>query len=82
MKKQGGPAFPMAVSEPGAGTHWENGMTLRDWMAGMAVQGLVSSPHQSGCFQDMAIDAYELADAMIEARAGMSPRSHRDEADG
>lgn len=45
----------------------EQGMELRDYFAGMAVQGLIA---QFGCKSDRATAkfAYEIADAMMEAR--------------
>ena len=42
--------------------------TLRDYFAGMALQGYVSNPNWSGNPLIAAIDAYDIADAMIEAR--------------
>lgn len=60
------PAFPIT-------NHWHNelnhynGMTLRDYMAAKAMQGLISingeTPHDY-----VAIDAYSYADAMLKAR--------------
>ena len=74
----GGPAFP--------GKHQENvgipdlapkmiliehgGMTLRDWFAGMALQGFISSYPRGDCADAhlIAPDCYEVADAMLAAR--------------
>ena len=49
------------------------GMTLRDWFAGQVANGLVNSAsHASGTgdriINEVACDAYRLADAMLEAR--------------
>lgn len=72
----GGPAFP--AEGPSAGQFENHGMTLRDYFAAKAVQGLIAV-----IFKDVAqkyIDktdrinplfaktAYEVADAMLEAR--------------
>lgn len=74
----GGPAFPV----PGLQDHEEfNGMPLRDYFAAKVVAGLCANPggpyqqsNQSGwtlvnCTLDqVAEEAYRLADAMIAAR--------------
>lgn len=78
QQHDGGPAFPSGKSEtPG----YENslpyyeGMSLRDWFAGMALQGIVSSifctPEVT--FNECAGRAYGMADAMLAARKGVSP---------
>ena len=70
MKYTGGPAFPFS------GDHAFSGMTLRDYFAAKAMQGLLSSgwcgqerelSPASGC-REVAQDAYLMADAMLEAR--------------
>jgi len=69
-KKNGGPAFPHIDSGCG---RFEEGMTLRDYFAAKALQGLFFDPSPSG---EMTCDisavyariAYEYADAMLEAR--------------
>lgn len=65
-KETGGPAFPRA------GKEWEpseSGMTLRDWFAGMALQGLMANPNtEARSYKQCAQDAYVAADAMLEAR--------------
>lgn len=53
----GGQAFPT--------TH--DGMSLRDWFAGMALQGLIASG-ANGSARD-AIESYTIADRMILERA-------------
>jgi len=44
-----------------------NGMDLRDWFAGLAMQGMLADP-QVAVHRDIAIDAYYMADVMMEAR--------------
>jgi hypothetical protein len=69
--KTGGPAFPV----PGL-QHDEafNGMTLRDWLAGQAMQALVTSRHGDdarGEYMESTVarNAYAMADAMLAERA-------------
>ena len=62
-KNTGGPAFPVGSGDMRDPT----GMTLRDWFAGMAMQGLVSSP-RSIPRATIAEHAYLMADAMIAER--------------
>ncbi len=62
----GGTAFP---SEYIPGTATTPGMSLRDWFAGMALQGQAdrfSHPHRHR--ELLAKDCYDIADAMIAAR--------------
>jgi hypothetical protein len=61
----GGPAFP----------GWDEnssspilGMSLRDWFAGMALQGMLACPGSSGGDDAYEVDAYRLADRMIAER--------------
>jgi hypothetical protein len=61
----GGPAF--AVAEL-ANIKWE-GMTLRDYFAAKAMQSMNTRQDYSDAPADaIALDAYELADAMLKAR--------------
>jgi len=55
----------------------DNGLTIRDQFAGLAMQGLISSPtmgdpdlHNSAeeWIKDITETAYEFADAMLKAR--------------
>lgn len=60
----GGPAFPYRPADVGC-----EGMTLRDWFAGMALQGRAhrfDHPHQHR--ELLARDCYEIADAMLTER--------------
>ena len=63
----GGPAFPGVDYVSQHGKKNPEGMTLRDWMAGMAMQGICASgPDISNPV--IAAEAYALADAMLRAR--------------
>ena len=66
-KDTGGPAFPFNHFDLGATEH---GMTLRDYFAAKAMQGLLSDPdwRQDMTFEDTAYAAYEQANAMLKAR--------------
>ena len=72
-KDQSEPALPMPGSEYG-GTGTMFGMTLRDYFAAKALQGMITtSGHPAllgleGCEIDTAQAAYKMADAMIAAR--------------
>lgn len=86
MKKiTGGPAFPGHSSVAGGansgmyggGFVASQGMTLRDYFAAKAMQGLLSnqlmgdaSIHKSATewLGDISVSAYEFADAMLRAR--------------
>lgn len=74
MKKinDGGPAFP---NEPeGAGSRWANwdmGMTLRDYFAAKAMQGMFAAfRHWPRDYEhgEVGKHAYQAADAMLAAR--------------
>jgi hypothetical protein len=62
MSKGDRPAFP---STP-ATTEWREGITIRDYFAAQAMQGLVSKYGST----DLNISriAYQIADAMLEQR--------------
>ena len=51
-------------------THKEEGMELRDWFAGLVVQGLCGGDRWPGRSDQeyMAKYAYEMADLMMKAR--------------
>lgn len=83
MKKinDGGPVFPVRVEnngdepfsangvevEPGYFVQFR-GMTLRDYFAAKAMQGLLSSPTDPSSAKAAAEWSYEMADAMLAAR--------------
>lgn len=63
MKDTGGPAFPCL------GNDTYKGMTLRDYFAAKAMQSMNSRPdYEDASAILIAVDAYALADAMLEAR--------------
>ena len=64
----GGPAFPTTKPLDSWGDP-NQGMTLRDYFAAKAMQGLMSSEAQAS-LQDFANASYRAADAMIKARKG------------
>jgi hypothetical protein len=69
MKKQpndGGPAFPCASTN-----YRQIGMTLRDYFAGKALQGILSNPCLIELHEDYRLAAkasHNFADAMLAAR--------------
>lgn len=64
--KSGGPAFP---NESHIYSEQRTGMTLRDYFAAKAMQGICSHSDTWGCgISDIAAQAYSVADAMLAAR--------------
>lgn len=76
----GGPAFPRAAIPPYNSS--ANGMSLRDWFAGQALQGILAGGSNwnsvagevmknEGIWGDVSTTgiAYRFADAMIKARS-------------
>lgn len=73
-EQDGGPAFPQSdLSGYGMGPAevQNQGMSLRDWLAGQALAGWMASfgPDDGVKASGVAQLAYELADAMLAARA-------------
>lgn len=68
----GGPAFPLhpdMASRLGCfSSESDAGMTLRDYFAAKAMQGLLSDPSIRATEVEFAVRAYSLADAMLKAR--------------
>lgn len=77
----GGPAFPFQCEGPNTGPEFYYGMSLRDYFAARAMQGLLAHsgvysdnreqpPVNSDgwMFKDCAECAYQVADAMLRAR--------------
>jgi hypothetical protein len=72
----GGPAFP-GIETRINGLHEQHrayyGMTLRDWFAGMAMQGALATGYKEGAGRMdwhymLSTGAYQIADAMLKAR--------------
>lgn len=61
----GGPAFPVFPETSAGHASAFQGMTLRDYFAAKAMQGLCE---RYGHDSDIARNSYELADAMLRAR--------------
>ena len=66
MNNTGGPAFPNEGFN-GWGEPFQ-GMTLRDYFAAKAMQGLLSGKLTSIDTKFIANDCYKMADAMLKAR--------------
>ena len=70
MIDSGGPAFPRTryhSDEHPIG--YETGMTLRDYFAAKALTGMLSNSNLSAIpNEEIAGEAYAIADAMLEAR--------------
>ena len=69
-ENDGGPAFPSIFTQPGVRA--EDGMSLRDWFAGMALQGTLGALGENDYLKAafVARAAYAYADAMLKARQG------------
>jgi hypothetical protein len=64
-------AFPhntVVVDKEGGIIEHHKGMTLRDYFAAKAMQGLLSGELVSSDIQIIVNDAYAMADAMLKAR--------------
>ena len=59
------PAFP-APDFARSSTH--EGMSLRDYFAAKAMQGMFSNPDYTGPINDVVTAAYQASDAMLKAR--------------
>ncbi len=67
MKKpDGGAAFPLEPNIPSLPTNY--GMTLRDYFAASAMQGLIGKMSVADSKEKIAKASYILADAMIAER--------------
>lgn len=58
-------AFP---SKALGGLGYTTGMTLRDYFAAKAMQGLLSNRNAEAAIDEFAVKAYRMADAMMKAR--------------
>ena len=71
--KTGGSAFPRnELHYQGGGFKAADGMTLRDYMAGQALVGIMSTciGEVEPYWDVISKDCYAMADAMLEAREG------------
>lgn len=66
-KDDGGAALPRLVSMTGAPD--QEGMSLRDWFAGMALSGLYADASTDLSCADHAELCFKQADAMLKERA-------------
>jgi hypothetical protein len=68
---QGGFVYPHITYEYGEEVH-HKGIALRDHLAGIAMNGILAGDHpithEVDCIRKIVSAAYEIADAMIEAR--------------
>lgn len=67
-RNDGGAAFPTTRSEVGGD---QTGLTMRDYFAAAALTGIIAKadlPLKDGYPEAMAVDAYWLADAMLNHR--------------
>ncbi len=60
------PAFPSTETNEG---HLNPGLSVRDYFAAKAMQASRSRSSDYKTWADLAADAYEIADAMLAARA-------------
>ncbi|HDL8567108.1 TPA: hypothetical protein ACMY33_001286 [Yersinia enterocolitica] len=73
--KTGGPAFPQSGAISGAGDIWMSselggsGLTIRDYFAAKYMQGVSANPDRLYSDNDLAKEAYQMADAMLAARS-------------
>ncbi len=62
----GGPAFPLNWEQKGE--FWAFGMTLRDYFAAKAMQGMLADSDLDLPADILSGSAYRIADAMLKAR--------------
>jgi hypothetical protein len=61
------PAFPACIDN-GDTVKYVPGMTLRDYFAAKAMQGMLSEPSLRATPEEFATESYKVADAMLKAR--------------
>ena len=68
----GDAAFPIVIPANQDWSEFDRGMTLRDWFAGMAMQGLLAADHDvQRSHEDIAGWAWTQADSMIVEKRRM-----------
>lgn len=76
----GGPAYPIVGSGLDDTVRWE-GMSLRDWMAGVTLSAMAQGLRLNWTPEQYAKCAYQIADAMIAERNRGHPPPARKEPD-
>lgn len=66
MNEGGGTAFP--VGDPNSSFDCQFGMTLRDYFAGQALNGLLAYGGLNYPYEEAVIDSYAYADIMINRK--------------
>jgi len=62
-------AYPYMHKHPTSGQTTESeGMDLRDWFAGLAMQAMISEPSLTATMDEFAAKAYQMADLMMKQR--------------
>lgn len=68
----GGSAFPhLTATQEGReeAVHFgDPGMTLRDWFAGLAMQGMIANPNDNNRKTELVMHAFQYADHMLAER--------------
>lgn len=70
-QNNGGPAFPYSGVHKGEKVNLivdSHGMTLRDYFADKAMQARLSNPQWIASDERTALDAYQVADAMLRSK--------------
>jgi hypothetical protein len=70
-----GSCQPGMLPDGNGGFYCLGGLSIRDWFAGMAIQGAVAyvnehQDHYDESLANTAIASYKIADAMLAAREG------------
>jgi hypothetical protein len=75
MSNNGGPAFPRPAGDYNGTKHGngaQDGMSLRDYFAAKAMQGLLQKAYSKMTYEGesaaLAHEAYRIANAMLKAR--------------
>ena len=69
MSGNGGPAYPVKYQDGAGGYEQADGISIRDYFAAAAMQGLMAYPIPASPTPDVIAEwAYEQADAMLAAR--------------
>lgn len=67
LEELGGPAFPMKTESGITKTQWY-GMSLRDYFAAKAMQGVLAYRGMTTEWEVVSLFAYHIADAMLAAK--------------